>query len=394
MRQRTKREPPEPASEQRPRRRWLQFAASLVLVPTAFRVTHAQSDGGDILIGQSCQLTGPLAPLSSEIREGAKWYLDEVNRKGGVRGRRIKVLVLDDGYDPKRTAENTKQLVERDGVVALFNFAGTPTTLAALQTLRQSKVPLVAPFTGSDALRGTFERYVFNVRAGYSDEIDKIVQHLSTVGVRRVGVAYLNNAFGKSGLEAAKTAAAKYGVSLLGEAPLQVDGSGLKEVATTMSRSQPPAIILATAGKVTSDFIAAYMDIAPGTQFYALSVVSSQQLTQTLGPRGRGVAMTQVMPYPWGGGSRLARELTELAKSNGATSVTYNHMEGYVSAKVLVEGLRAVGPTPTRESLVQALESLREFDLGGFAVRFSDKNHNGSTYVELTIVGNDKKIVR
>ena len=379
---------------QRSRRRALQLGASLALVPLACRPGRAQGDAGDILIGQSCQLTGPLAPLSSEIREGAKWYLDEVNKKGGIRGKRIKVLVLDDGYDPKRTAENARQLVERDGVVALFNFAGTPTTLAALQTLRQAKVPMVAPFTGSDALRGTFERYVFNVRAGYADEINKIVQHLSTLGVRRAGVAYLNNAFGKSGLEAAKTAAAKYGVTLMGEAPLQIDGGSLKEIATTMGRSQPPAIILATAGKVTSDFIAAYLDIASGTQFYAVSVVSSQQLTQALGPRGRGVAITQVMPYPWGGATRLARELTELAKSNGATGVTYNHMEGYVSARVLVEGLRAAGATPTREGLVQALEGLHELDLGGFAVRFSDKNHNGSTYVELSIVGKDKKIVR
>jgi len=379
---------------QRSRRRALRLAAAVAMAPLAGRLAHAQGDGGDILIGQSCQLTGPLAPLSSEIREGAKWYLDEVNRRGGVRGRRIKVIVLDDGYEPTRTAENTRQLVERDGVIALFNFAGTPTTLAALQTLRQSKVPLVAPFTGSDALRGTFDRYVFNVRAGYTDEIDKIVQHLSTLGVRRAGVVYLDNAFGKSGLVAAKAAAAKYGVTLAGEAPLQVDGRDLQEAAMTLKRSEPPAIILATAGKVTSDFVAAYLELAAGTQFYALSVVSSQQLTQNLGPRGRGVAITQVMPYPWGGGTRLARELTELAKSNGAAAVTYNHMEGFVSAKVLVEGLRAAGAAPSRESLVQALEGLHDVDLGGFAVRFSDKNHNGSTYVEITIVGNDKKIVR
>lgn len=379
---------------QRSRRQALLFASACALAPLASRPVNAANEGSEILIGQSCQLTGPLAPLSTEIREGAKWYLDDVNRSGGVRGRHIRVISLDDGYDPKRTEENTRQLVERDGVLALFNFAGTPTTLAALQTLRQSKVPLVAPFTGSEALRGSFDRYVFNVRAGYADEIDKIVQHLSTLGVRRAGVAYLNNAFGKSGLDAAKTAASKYGVTVSGEAPLQVDGRDLKEAATAIARSQPPAVIVVTAGKVTSDFIASYQDLAPGTQFYALSVVSSQQLTQALGQRGRGVAIAQVMPYPWGGASRLARELTELAKRNNVGDVTYNHMEGYVSAKVLVEGLRGAGAAPSREGVVQALEALREIDLGGFVVRFSDKNHNGSTYVELTIVGTDRKIVR
>ena len=379
---------------QRARRQALRVAAALTFAPLAPRLVHAQSDGGEILIGQSCQLTGPLAQLSSEIREGAKWYLDEVNRRGGVRGKRIRVISLDDGYDPKRTEENTRQLIERDGVVALFNFAGTPTTLAALPALRQSKVPLVAPFTGSEALRGNFERYVFNVRAGYADEIDKIVQHLSTLGVRRTGVAYLNNAFGKSGLESAKAATAKYAVTLATEAPLQVDGRDLQEAAATVAHSKPPAVILVTAGKVTSDFIATYQGLAPGAQFYALSVVSSQQLTRALGARGRGVAIAQVMPYPWGGGTRLTREFTELARKNSVADVTYNHMEGYVSAKVLVEGLRAAGAALSREGLVQALEGLHEIDLGGFVVRFSDKNHNGSAYVELTIVGNDRKIVR
>jgi ABC-type branched-subunit amino acid transport system substrate-binding protein len=367
-------------------------AAALIAAPWASPAPRAEADT-EILIGQSCQLSGPLAPLTRELQEGAGWCFEQVNAKGGVHGRQIRLVALDDAYDPKRTAENVRQLIEKNGVFALFNLAGTPTTLAALPVLREYKVPLIAPFTGTDVLRSSLDKYVFNVRAGYADEIEKIVQHLSVLGIDRVGVAYLNNSFGAGGLDAVKSAAAKRGVALAAATPLEIDGSRLQEAAQDLARSRPPVIILATAGKVTSDFIAAYQSSGASAQFYALSVVSSQQLIQALGDRSKGVAIAQVMPYPWGNATKLARELSDLA-SRKAVEVGYNHMEGFVSAKVLVEGLQQAGPSPTRESLVRGLEGLRELDLGGYVVRFSDRNHNGSSYVELTIVGASKRVLR
>ncbi|SFP28936.1 ABC-type branched-chain amino acid transport system, substrate-binding protein [Variovorax sp. 770b2] len=370
-------------------------AAALVAAPWARWASSAprtEADA-DILIGQSCQLSGPLAPLTREIQEGAGWCFEQVNAKGGVHGRKLRVVALDDAYDPQRTADNVRLLIEKHGVFALFNLAGTPTTLAALPVVREHKVPLVAPFTGTDALRSGFDRYVFNVRAGYADEIEKIVQHLAVLGIDRVGVAYLDNAFGTGGLDAVKGAAARRGVALAAATPLAVDGSGLRASAQDLARARPPVIVLATAGKVTSDFIAAYSSSGASAQFYALSVVSSQQLIQALGDRSKGVAIAQVMPYPWGSATRLARELSDLAGRKGVEA-GYNHMEGFVSARVLVEGLQQAGPSPTRESLVRGLEGLRELDLGGYVVRFSDRNHNGSSHVELTIVGASKRVLR
>ncbi|MCR6477251.1 ABC transporter substrate-binding protein [Variovorax sp. ZS18.2.2] len=367
-------------------------AAALVAAPWASPAPRAEADA-EILIGQSCQLSGPLAPLTRELQEGAAWCFEQVNARGGVHGRQVRVVALDDAYDPQRTADNVRQLIEKQGVFALFNLAGTPTTLAALPVLRERKVPLIAPFTGTDALRSGFDRYVFNVRAGYADEIEKIVQHLAVLGIDRVGVAYMNNSFGKGGLDAVKSAAARRDVVLAATAPLEIDGSGLRVAAQDLARARPPVIILATAGKLTSDFIAAYQSSGASAQFYALSVVSSQQLIQALGDRSKGVAIAQVMPYPWGSGTKLARELSELASRKGV-EVGYNHMEGFVSAKVLVEGLQQAGPSPTRESLVRGLEGLRELDLGGYVVRFSERNHNGSNHVELTIVGASKRVLR
>ena len=359
------------------------------------RVGRAQAGASDaeIRIGQSCQLTGPLSSLTKEIQDGAALYFRQVNARGGVHGRTIRIISKDDGYDPVRAAANAKSLIEEDGVVALFNVAGTPTTLAVLPIAREHRIPLVAPFTGTGPLRTPFERYVFNVRAGYADEIEKIVQHLGVLGIHQVAVAYLNNSFGKGGLASAHAAVQKTSVALVAAAPLEVDGRGLKEAAADMARARPQAIILVTAGKTTSDFIAAYQAVASGAQFYALSVVSSRQLIDSLGDRSKGVAIAQVMPYPWGGASELSREILSLAKPQ-AIDVTYNHMEGYVSAKVLVEALKLTAQSPTPEAIVHALESLHSLDLGGLMLHFSDRNHNGSTYVELTIVGSDKHMVR
>jgi branched-chain amino acid transport system substrate-binding protein len=197
----------------------------LALLPAR---THAAEAGAtEILIGQSAQLSGPLAPLTRELIQGASWYFDEVNGKGGVHGRKVRVITLDDGYVAARTAENVKRLIDDDKVLALFNLAGTPTTLAALPILEERKVPLVAPFTGSGALRKKLNPQVFNVRAGYDDELEQIVRHLSTLGVTQVAVAYLNNTFGKDALATAERAAAAHRASLVASAALEVDGKGL-----------------------------------------------------------------------------------------------------------------------------------------------------------------------
>ena len=306
----------------------------------------------------------------------------------------MRVITLDDAYVAARTAENVKRLIDDERVLALFNLAGTPTTLAALPILEERKVPLIAPFTGSDALRAAFNRHVFNVRAGYGDEIGQIVRHLSTLGVSKVAVAYLNNAFGKGALAVADQSARKHRVTVVSSAALEVDGKGLQDAVQTIAQGGPAALIVATAGKITSDFIAAYQQANTGAQFYALSVVSSQQLLKELGDRSRGVVIAQVMPHPFAGNNVAARELAALARRQGIETVTYNHMEGFLSAKVLVEGLRRAGRALDRAALIRGIESMHEVDLGGFVVRFSDHNHNGSNYVELSVVGGSGRLLK
>lgn len=375
-----------------------QFLVGLSVMASATLPFVAAAQDGvsdtEIRIGQSAQLSGPLAPLSDELRRGASWHIADVNARGGVHGRRIRVITLDDGYVAARTAENTRKLIDEERVLALFNYAGTPTTLAALPIIEERNVPLIAPFTGADSLRSSLRRQVFNVRAGYGDEIARITEHLSTIGATKVAVAYLDNAFGKGALAAAQQAATKYQVTLTASGAMAVDGKGLDDAVRTIAQTHPVAVIVAAAGKSTSDFISAYKKVSAGTQFYALSVVSSQQLLRELAEQSRGVVIAQVMPHPFSGNNAAARELEALARRDGITTVTYNHMEGYLSAKVLVEGLRRAGKTLDRAGLVRGLESMKDVDLGGFVVRFSDRNHNGSSYVELSVVSLSGRVLK
>ncbi|WP_374357131.1 ABC transporter substrate-binding protein, partial [Chitinimonas sp.] len=153
-----------------------------------------------ILIGQSAPLTGSAKLLGVEMRDGASAYFSQLNASGGIHGRRVKLVSYDDGYEPERTIENTHKLIEQDKVFALFGYVGTPTTLAARDIFTDAKVPLFAPFTGAEALRAPFNRYLFHIRAGYSDETEKIVRHSLGLSLKRIAVLHQNDSYGRAGL--------------------------------------------------------------------------------------------------------------------------------------------------------------------------------------------------
>ncbi len=358
----------------------------------------AQPDPGvtdtEIKIGQSCQLTGPLAALSSEVRQGAKLYFDHVNANGGVFGRKVKVIALDDAYDPKKSEENTRTLVEKEKVLALFQFAGTPPALAALPVVEEFGVPFIAPFTGSDVLRSKFSRYVFNIKAGYGTELSAMVKQLAVVGITQVAVVYLNNPFGKGGLASVEESAKSYGVTLVAQSPIEVDGSKMDLVVSTISKASPQAIIVVSAGKPSVNFVDAYQRAGHRSTFYMLSVISNSQLVSALGDRARGIVISQVVPSPWNKGIIVSAEFQTLASKQGIREYTFSQMEGFLSAKFLVEGLKRAGNKPTRESLIRGLETMKSVDLGGYGVELSATQHSSGRFVELMILGRDGKFMK
>ena len=384
-----------PLSRQGLARRRLALTFALGWAAGAVRAQDAAGGkDGEILLGQSCQLDGPLAAITTEVRQGASLYFDHVNAAGGVHGRKIRVVALDDAYDPKKAADNTKKFIDEEKVLALFQYAGTPPSLAALPIAEERGVPFIAPFTGSEGLRQASSRYVFNIKAGYASELDATIKQLASVGISRIAAVYLNNAFGTGGLASVEKSAKTYNVTLVAQAPLEVDGSKMAVAVEVVAKQTPQAVIVISAGKPSVDFVDAYMTAGHKTTFYMMSVISNAQLVQALGARARGVVVSQVVPSPWNMSLPITREFQALAKAKGLTEFTFSQMEGVISARFLVEALQRAGAKPTRVGLVQAMETMRNVNLGGYPVELSASQHSSGKFVDLLMMGRDGKFTK
>jgi len=340
-----------------------------------------------VLIGQSVSLTGPLAAIGTDFSEGFKVYVDEVNRGGGVFGRHLKLVQMDDGYVPQRSLSNTEKMITEDGVFAIVGNLGTGNVMAVLPLLADKRVPLFAPFTGADSVRRTPNRYLFTVMASYSNEIEKMVQHLTTLGITSIAVAYQNNPFGKEGLTGVQAAMKDRQLAPVVIAPIETDARDAAAAAQTIARARPQAVIVAMAGKATIEFIREFKKTGVVAQLLLWSVADTNLLINQFGKDATGIIVTQTMPAPFSEKLAVSREFRRLMKAASKDKhIGYASMTGYVSAKAFVQALRLAGPDLTREKFIGAVESAKAMDLGGFILRFAPEQHHGSSYVELTMI--------
>ncbi|HET9338731.1 MAG TPA: ABC transporter substrate-binding protein [Casimicrobiaceae bacterium] len=373
--------------------RWIAMAALAALAPAA--VTAQGVTPTTIVIGQSAATTGPASELGTEMRAGALAYFNAINARGGVNGRRIELRTLDDGYEPDRSLANTRRLVETDQAFALFGYVGTPTTIAAMPVFTKAQVPLIGPFTGAEAFRRPFNRYIFNVRASYYQETDKLVDLLATLRLQRIAVFYQNDAYGKAGLEGVERATKARNMPIAATATVERNSTDVKAAVATLAKVDPQAVVMISAYKSCAAFIRAMKAAGIHAQFMNVSFVGSRALANELGAEGRGVAISQVVPFPWNIGTPVVKEYQKLlATETGKENYSFTSLEGFIAAKVLVEGLRRAGRDLTREKLVAALETMNDFDVGGFTVTYTPGDHGGSRYVELTAIGRDGVFVR
>jgi branched-chain amino acid transport system substrate-binding protein len=374
------------------RRRLLQGAAMAAAWPAAWAAKDTL--GGEVRLGQSIALTGPLGDLGQALLQGAKSHFDAVNAKGGINGRRIELVSQDDGYDVKRAVANVDALLADSSTFALFNCFGTPMCEAVLPTVVAAGIPFFAPFTGALSLR-VKERSVFNIRASYPDEAEQLVKHLSTLGIKRVAVAYQNNSFGKEVFEGVRVAADKYQVSGIESATVENTGADAAAAATKLLAGNPDAILVGLAGKPTLDFVKAVRQQRKGVSLYALSIMGSAATLKALGDDATGIAVSQVVPLPNNAVVPVVRDFQQAWKAAGATlEPSHMALEGYINARVFTEALRRAGSNPTRASFIDAMWGLRQVDLGGFFVNATEPGRNASRFVELSIVGRSGRFVR
>jgi ABC-type branched-subunit amino acid transport system substrate-binding protein len=366
---------------------WIAAVAAMAAAPLA----HAQpvAGGGRILIGQSAPLTGMNAELGSDIRYGALAYFNKVNEAGGVHGRRIELATLDDANEVARAEANTEELVEKIGVFALFGYASATLSRPALPTVQTHGVPFLAPFTGADPMR-IFNRYVYNMRASYAEELERIVGHFAAGGIRRFAVVHYDDAVGKDNLNVVERALRDHGLALVSTAAFKDRanpdiGGGLKQV----MQGNPEVVIFTTLYKATADFVKDARKAGLAAQLVSNSFPGPTALAKELGPDGAGIGMTQVVPSPNRRSVPVVLEYQHAMEKLGKSEFSFTSLESYIAAKVIVEALRRAGPKLTRESFMQALDGLRGYDAGGYLVTFAPDNHNGSSYVELAVMGKD-----
>jgi branched-chain amino acid transport system substrate-binding protein len=380
------------------RSRTLVLVAALALSLTGSALAADPGlDNSRILLGQSAPFTGPAAQLGVQYNLGAEVYFDEVNAAGGVHGRKIKLVTADDRYEADAAAANTTKLLDEDKVFALFGYVGTPTSVAAMPIVLKERVPFFAPFTGAEVLRNPstpVNHYVFNVRASYFDETEHLIDQLTSLSINKIGVFYQDDAYGQAGLAGVKRALDKRHIDIAALATVQRNSVDVAKATQIMMAAQPQAIIEISAYQSCAALIRSMKARGYAGQFINVSFVGSQALADVLGKDGVGVQISQVVPFPYKGGVPVVREYQKAMQAAGKEDkIDYTSLEGYIAAKVFTEGLRRAGQGLTREGLINALETINpsNYDVGGFDVDFSAKSHNGSKYVDETMILPDRK---
>ena len=353
--------------------------------------TDAQSSG-EILIGQSVPLSGPAAPSFQVLLEGQDLALKEVNGKGGINGRPVKLIKLDDGYDTKKCVDNVGRLIDEHQAVALFGLGSTAGVAASLPILLDKKVPLIGVYTGSPSLRTKQHPYFFTTTASYRDEVEQMIRNQVTLQRSRVGLVYSNNPFGQLMVPVVDELAKEMGVSIVSRAPLEITGTDAVAAAQAIAKERPQAVIMMAFGTGIFPFIKAARSII-GAPLYCPSVANAKALLDALGDDARGLAYTVTIPYPWRVMSPLMRDYNA-AMLAANLPVDYDHLTGYLNMRVMLAVIKRAGNSITPQGLVASIERMKNVDIGGYVVDYSPTHHHGSKFVETVVVGPGGRYMR
>ncbi len=341
----------------------------------------------EIRLGASAVLSGPLGPQTLEFGEGSRLYFDTVNAAGGVFGRKIVYTTLDDGFDVKRAVENTRKLIDEQGVFMIYNNTGTAQTGAILPLAEESRTIIFGPVTGATAFRNKVNPYLFHVRASYADEARRIVSHLQDTGISRVAVLYQDDGLGKTLLSELQQAATAAKISFNAEVKLDPKAPDYAGAAAAAERAQPQAVLLGVAGGTMTNFIKATLQTSLRPTFYGFSIANVDSIRRDLKEQARGIVLAQVMPPLRNTTIPVVAEYHRaLREKNPSATPSAFQLEGFVHAKLLVEGLRRAGRNLSTASFIKAMEDAGEISFGRFSAKYSPSSHNGSSYVELAIV--------
>jgi branched-chain amino acid transport system substrate-binding protein len=347
----------------------------------------------EIVLGHSGDLSGTSAALTIDYVRGMKVYFDDVNKKGGIRGEKIKLVSMDDAFNPDKTVENTKALIETHNAAALVGYRGTANMLKIVPVVQAAGIAEIGNTSGAKSLRDPFVRNVFHVRASDADMIEAAVNHAWTIGIKKIAVMYQDDAFGKEGLEALLASMKKRDAAPVAIAPVPRATVDVAKALEVIPAAQPQAVLLLAQSKPSAAFIKGMHAKGQKPQFIVLSVASG--LHAEIKEAAAGVIVTQIVPYPFLElGNVVVREYQAMISQSADKKYSYNSMEGYLTAKAAVRAMQKTTGPMTRAKIITALESFSDEDLGSYSLSYSKTSNLGSHFVNLTMIRPDGTFVR
>ena len=343
-----------------------------------------------IVFGQSAALDGPAQELGRNMRRGIKAAFLEQNQQGGVHGRQLDLVSLDDRYEPELAVTNTLRLIQVEEVFALIGAVGTPTSRSATPVAAEANVPYVAPFTGAAFLRDPVWTNILNLRASYYQETEEMVARMTTdLGIERIAVMYQDDSFGRAGYQGALLALERRGMNPAAVGLYPRNTLAVKTALLDLRKANPQGIIIIGAYQPVGTFIAWAKNIGlHDVVFMTVSFVGSNALAEQLGPRGRGVFVTQVVPFPTDTSVPIVRSYLEALSDYDPDAVPgFVSLEGYIAGRLAIAGLERCGQQVNRDCFLDILNHSETIEIDEFQLQYGPNDNQGSDKVFLTVLG-------
>jgi branched-chain amino acid transport system substrate-binding protein len=368
------------------------LAASAVLLATSIPASAENGVSADkIVFGQAAALDGAASALGQGMKIGLEAAFAEINKAGGVKGRKLELKSVDDGYEPTKSIEAVKKLLEEDKVFALIGAVGTPTSAATQPIATAAGAPFIGAFTGAEFLREPHKPLVMNIRASYFQETEAMVERLTKdLGATKIAIMYQDDAFGQAGLAGVKKALEKRQMQLAGEGTFERNTVAVKAALLSIKKAEPQAVIMISPYKPAAEFIKLARQIKLDATFVNISFVGSDALAKELGAAGAGVVITQVVPFPKDAAIPVVgRYQASLKASAPGAQPGFVSLEGYLVGRAIAAAIEKVDGDLTRQAMIDAVQKADSLDLGGFKLSYSPTSNRGSNEVFLTVIQAD-----
>lgn len=349
-----------------------------------------------VVFGQSAALSGPAKELGEGMQLGILAAFSEANRAGGVNGRMLELVSLDDAYEPEAAIANTRQLIEGEEVFALIGAVGTPTSRSATPVAAAADVPYVAPFTGAGFLRNDDWTNIINLRASYAQETEEMVERLTVdLDIERIAVLFQDDSFGRAGYFGALAALERREMEPVAIGFYPRNTTAIKSALLDLRAGNPEAVIMVGAYEPVGTLISWARNTGFNPVFITLSFVGANALADRLGTDGEGVLVTQVVPFPFDDSAPIVAAYQAALRQEDAAAVPgFVSLEGYISGRLAIAGLEQCGSSVTRECFLDAILGSDELDVDGFTMNFGDgesptEDNQGSDAVFVTQIGSD-----